>query len=354
MQSKREIKKIIKSFLYFCLFYSGCFDILSKFFAKKGQQHPFIILLYHRLVDDRSKYLSKGPVVHHHIKHFKNELRYLKKNFEILSMDEAVQRMKLGLGFKRPSVAITFDDGYQDNYTLAYPVLKKHGVSATIYLTTSLIGTMARTWPDQIELALLKTKKDYFCFPSLFGDELNWITTEAQKKKANIKVAEALKLKPDMEREKLMQEFFEVLEVDGAHRKNQGPRMMLNWNEVKNMAQNGITFGAHSHTHPILSRMPPEKAKEDIFYSKKVIEENLGTKVQHFAFPNGRDQDFSEELRDYCREIGFESVASVNYGLNDSKISAMRLKRIGATSPVWMMAGDLTREVARWYRKHGR
>ena len=350
---KKRIKTTIKSTLYFLLFNSCFLGFALKVLAGTRKQHPCIILLYHRIVDDHSRFLNKGPVVHYHIKHFEKEMRYFKKNFHILSMDEVVHRIKSGLGFERPSLAITFDDGYQDNYTLAYPVLKKYGVPATIYLTTSLIGTMVRTWPDQIELALLKTKKDYFSLPSLFGAKLNWITTETQKQKANMRVAEALKLKPDMEREKLMQEFFEVLEVDGVCQKHQGPRMMLKWSEVKNMAQNRITFGAHSHTHPILSRMPFQKAKEDIFYSKKIIEENLGIKVRHFAFPNGRDQDFSEELRDYCREIGFKSVASVNYGLNDSKIdSAMRLKRIGATSPVWIMAGDLTREVVRWYRRH--
>ena len=350
---KRRIKSTIKGILYFLLFNSRFFDFALKVLAGTRKQHPCIILLYHRIVDDHSRFLNKGPVVHHHIKHFDKEISYFRKNFPILSMDEIVDRIKLGLGFERPSLAITFDDGYQDNYALACPVLKKHGVPATIYLTTSLIGTRGRIWTDQIELALLKTKKDSFSLPSLFGAKLNWINTEAQKQKANIRVAEALKLRPDMEREELMQEFFDALEVDEVREKNQGTRIMLNWSEVKNMAQNGITFGAHSHTHPILSQMPLHQAKEDILYSKKVIEENLGIKVKHFAFPNGRDQDFSEELRDYCREIGFKSVASVNYGLNDSKIdSAMRLKRIGATSPVWIMAGDLTREVVRWYRRH--
>jgi len=114
------------------------------------------------------------------------------------------------------------------------------------------------------------------------------------------------------------------------------------------MAKNGITIGSHSHTHPILSRMPVVKAKEEIFNSKKIIEENLGIKVKHFAFPNGREEDFSEELRDYCREIGFESVASVIYGMNEpSDGNRSVLKRISATAPVWMLAGELVRLCAK-------
>lgn len=118
---------------------------------------------------------------------------------------------------------------------------------------------------------------------------------------------------------------------------------MLNWDEVREMSAHGITFGSHSHTHPILSRMPIQEAKEDIVISKQVIEEKLGSKVRHFAFPNGRAEDFSEELRDYCKKIGFESVASVIYGTNCSSNKNYFLERIVATRPIWMLAGEMTR-----------
>ena len=120
---------------------------------------------------------------------------------------------------------------------------------------------------------------------------------------------------------------------------------MLNWNEVKQMAQDGITIGSHGHTHSILSRMPIEKARGDIYDSKRTIEENLGVKVKHFAYPNGREEDFSEELKEYCQEIGFESVSTAIYGVNGPlNGNALALKRVGAISPVWLLAGELVRE----------
>ena len=77
-------------------------------------------------------------------------------------------------------------------------------------------------------------------------------------------------------------------------------------------------------------------------FASKVIEENLGIKVKHFAFPNGKEEDFNEELRDYCRDIGFESVTSVIPGTNNAlKGDPMNLKRISATAPAWMLAGNL-------------
>jgi peptidoglycan/xylan/chitin deacetylase (PgdA/CDA1 family) len=343
---KRRIKRSIKWVLYFIFFYSHFFDLSLKIFRRIRKKHSCIILLYHRIVDDHSEYLNKGPVVHHHIKHFRKEIAYLKKNYQILSMDEVAHCIKSGIGFKRPSMAISFDDGYLDNYTLAYPVLKKYGVPASIYLTTGLIGTLERTWPDEIELAIMETKKDEFKLQTLFGDKEVQIKTKEGKEEANIKTAEALKNRPDDERWELVEEINAILTENKNFENRKKSRMMLNWDEVKKMAANGITIGSHSHTHPILTRMLLQKAKEEILNSKKIIEENLGIQVKHFAYPNGREEDFSEELRDYCREIGFESVESVIYGVNDPSRgngNTFALKRIGATSPVWMLAGELVR-----------
>ena len=334
----------MKPFLYFLFFHFRIFDLLLIILTKLRKNHLCIILLYHRIVDAHSKYLEKGPAVHHHIRDFKREIPYLKKNYKILSMDDVAHYIKSGIGFKRPSIAISFDDGYLDNYTLAYPVLKKYGVPATIYLTTSLIGTLERTWPDEIELAIMETKKDEFKLQTLFGGKEVQIKTKEEKEQASMKTAEALKNRPDDERKKIMGEIKKILGEDRNYENNLKPRIMLNWNEVKKMAASGITTGSHSHTHPILSSMPFEKSKEEIFNSKKMIEENLGIQVKHFAFPNGRKEDFSEELRDYCKEIGFESVASVIYGTNNTlNGNTMGLKRISATSPVWMLAGELVR-----------
>jgi peptidoglycan/xylan/chitin deacetylase (PgdA/CDA1 family) len=282
--------------------------------------------------------------MHHHIKHLEKELPYLMRNYQILTIDEVIRHLKSGVGFRKPSVAITFDDGYLDNYTLAYPVLKKHGVPATVYLSTGLIGTSQRIWTDQIEFMLLETRKNQFSVPRLLGEKELRIKTKKEKEQVSNGITEALKKRPDAERTEIMRQLFESLEINDNHGKNCEERVMLNWDEVQKMAKNGITIGSHSHTHPILSRMPIQKGKEEIFESKKIIEENLGIKVKHFAFPNGKEEDFNEELRDYCRDIGFESVASVIYGTNNaSKGDPLNLKRISPITPVWMLAGELVK-----------
>lgn len=340
---KRQLKKTTKDIVYFLIYYSGVTNLLLTLLTKARQTHPCIILLYHRIVEDNTKYLDKGPGMHHHIRDFEEEIPYLKKHYQVLPMDEVIAQIKSGKGFDRPTVAITFDDGYLDNYTLAYPVLKKYGIPATIYLTTSLIDTDERTWTDQIEHALLQTHREYFVVPALFGEQKISIRTNEEKRTVCIGLASKLKAVADMKRKELLRDIFEGLGINGSNPLERRPRIMLNWDEVREMAGNGITFGSHSHTHPILSRMPLQEAKEDILISKRIIEEQLGTKVKHFAYPNGRAEDFSEDLRDHCQKIGFESVASVVYGSNCGNTNDFYLKRIVATSPIWMFAGSVAR-----------
>jgi peptidoglycan/xylan/chitin deacetylase (PgdA/CDA1 family) len=346
--NKQVLRKKIKNTLFFLFHYLGIFGFALRILGRIRRQHPCIILLYHRIVDDQTKYLDKGPGMHHHVRDFAQEIPYLKKHYQVLPMDEVVAHIKSGKGFDRPTVAITFDDGYRDNYTIAYPVLKKYDVPATIFLTTSLIGSEERTWTDQIEHALLQTYREYVVVPALFGEERISIRTKGEKRSICIELASKLKSMPDSRRKELLRDIFESLRVNGSDPVEPGKRIMLNWDEVREMARNGITFGNHSHTHPILSRMSVQEAKEEILISKKIIEDQLGFEVKHFAYPNGRAEDFTEEMRDYCQEIGFDSVASVIFGVNTVRDnSTFSLRRVPATRPVELFAGELLKQFIR-------
>lgn len=342
MNSQRKMKAALKRIVYTSLFYSGGLTLSMRIASLLRKDRSCIILAYHRFVDDRSVYLSKGPVMHHQITEFDKEIAYIRKHYDIISIDEAVSAIKSRRGFARPAVVLTFDDGYLDNYTLAYPVLKKYNVPATIYLTTGLIGTSERTWPDRIELALMETSARQFAHPDLFSGSPIPISTKAEKEKVCLDIGQALKPMPYDRRVQILEEVLESLGLNGN---GEGmPRMMLNWEEVKEMAANGITFGSHSHTHPILSKMPLEEAKEEILISKKILEEHLGAEVEHFAIPNGGKDDFSEELRDYCRGIGFESVATLIAGTNTAYSGEVYdLKRVGAMCPIWLFAGNIAK-----------
>lgn len=339
----KNAKKIIKYLVYWLFYYLKGFDLILKVITFLRKDHPCIILLYHRIVDDQTVFLDKGPVVHHPLKDFEREIFWIKKHLNVLSMDEVTDTILKGKCFSRPSVAITFDDGYLDNYTLAYPVLKSQGLPAMIYLATALIGTNARTWPDQIEAALLASTEKTLSLPGLFPNSIIPIGTINEKQNCCIKLSRVLKEIPDAERKIRLAEIFQELCVTPEPLEKPSKRTMLNWDEVKEMACNNISFGSHSHSHPILSQVLLPDAKDDIRRSKEIIEDHLVGKIRHFAYPNGRRVDFSDALRAYCKKIGFDTVATVIYGTVDADSDVFDLKRIGAVSPVWNFAGELTR-----------
>lgn len=348
MTRTKSVKNSVRDALYYGLYSSGALGFGLKKILAHRRELPCVILAYHRIVDDHLPYLNRGPVMHHHISEFEKEVDYFRRNYDIVSMDEVVQHIRDGAGFKRPSVAITFDDGYLDNYTLAYPVLKKYNVPATIYLTTGLIGTKNRTWPDQIEYALLATGKKTVELPSLLDGMAVAIGSDKEKERACLEIGQAFKVVPNDTREQLLKDLLRALGLNGQSPENAGERVMLNWDEVREMARSGITIGCHSHTHPILSSMPAKDAKEEIYVSKKIVEENLERAAKHFAIPNGRKNDFNDDLRDYCREIGFESVTSLTLGaVSGPNGDAFDLRRLGAMSPLWLLAGILTRQMVK-------
>lgn len=132
-----------------------------------------------------------------------------------------------------------------------------------------------------------------------------------------------------------------ILKNGGCDNRN---KRLLNWQEISEMSSNNISFGSHTMSHPILSKMPVESAKEEILDSKSIIEEKTGLPVKHFAFPNGRAEDFNEELKQYCQKIGFESVSTAIYGNNHiDKTDVFALKRLSPGKNMPIFAVDLIR-----------
>jgi len=340
---KSTYKQKIKAFLYFVFYYTGLLHLSIMLLKKVKKEHSVIVLNYHRIVnEDLNGFLFKSAAIHHNAKLFEREMSFITRWFTVISMDELIAQIKKKKGFNTPCIAITFDDGYRDNYTLAYPVLKQFDLPATIYTISGLIGTTQRTWLDTIDYVLLKTKEKKLKFPPLFGDEILDIHSIQDKQKANNRIGEKLKRVDNKIKFKLIDELFDTLKVNRDFMSKNKP-VMLNWEEVKEMAGNNISFGAHTHSHPILTQMPPGEAKHEIAISKNTLENELHAPVKHFAFPNGTTADFNEELRQFCVELGFKSIATGTYGINNKKSDPFFIKRMVPYVPFYAFASEIVR-----------
>jgi peptidoglycan/xylan/chitin deacetylase (PgdA/CDA1 family) len=196
------------------------------------------------------------------------------------------------------SVAITVDDGYRDFYLHAYPVLRRYGIPATVFLMTGFIDGEVQPWWDQLRAAWRNT-------PLEAGYD---------------RKAEELKRLPNRQR----LEFLKQLPVRDSVSE------AMTWEEVREMAANGINFGAHSKSHPILSSLESEdEIRDEVFGSRDRITAELGYPPAHFCYPNGRACDIDERVTRIVREAGFRTAVTTERGLNGSGLNPWLLRRIG-------------------------
>jgi peptidoglycan/xylan/chitin deacetylase (PgdA/CDA1 family) len=304
----------------------------------KRKAYPAVIINYHRFTHSLDNFIETHPTVTHLIHDFEQELVFLKKFFDVISLDTLVQTLKEGKTFPRPTIAITIDDGYQDNYDLMYPALREHNIPVTIFINTGVIGTNARLWPNYLEDMFIHTPKNSLTLNGVFQGKTFSLESLTHRREAYVQVLRILKNTNIKERDQYLKSIESKLgKVEYTS------RVMLNWEEIREMKQHRVSFGAHTAHHPILTSLPLADAKKEILESKNELEKQLGEPIKHFAYPNGRPQDFNEALRAYCRDVGFESVATCDYGYNHKANDVWALKRIGSEVPISLFAFNVLR-----------
>jgi peptidoglycan/xylan/chitin deacetylase (PgdA/CDA1 family) len=196
---------------------------------------------------------------------FSLHLKYLKDNYKITSLSQAISLMASGLLSDNYCV-VTFDDGYRDNYQVAAPLLNEHGVPATIFVTYDAIESGEFGW-GAFDRTLLTTKAGQI-------DINHWglgkcvLANKVARENALVSLHRLLKKLPDAEKKEIVTH---VIARYGD--KVAVERRMMNWPEVCELSiGNLITIGAHTMTHPILSRILPSQARHEIVEAKHLLE----------------------------------------------------------------------------------
>jgi peptidoglycan/xylan/chitin deacetylase (PgdA/CDA1 family) len=312
------------------------------FLRRKLTRSQVAILMYHRICLDRDSW-SLGPLSP---REFERQVGYFCRNYELLSIDQLVSYIRQGKSLPEKALVITFDDGYKDNYLYAYPVLKKYRIPATIFLATGYVSTGRLFWWDEMRYILANST-----VAQLDLDELGkYSLRPLNRYQAGFVISEKLKKLPDRRKKVLIEKLANTCQVSIPL--GLGKDFVLSWDEVREMSDGGITFGAHSVNHPVLTNLPLEQAKWEIIQSKKDIEEKLGKEITAFSYPNGY---FSPEIVRLVQESGFTSAVSVSpRKLINSTDSTYELSRIAglenfSKSKVMLCGlwGDLSRLLSR-------
>ncbi len=286
----------------------GTFRLTRRLFG--GQA---LVLCYHRVVDEPLEHFQAGMVVSREL--FRRHLEWLARRFEIMDLADFASRFLAGEKPARPVAVITFDDGWLDNYEVAFPVLKEMGVPATIFLPTGFIGTKGAFWNARAERAIRKIHagRDRLvrAFPEEKMPEGASFLVDLLLKNPPVsvmidRVIESVKVLPPPRIEEVTG-FLEFLgEIDGKPE-----RTILDWEEVRQMKDGGIRFGSHSVNHRIMTQLSAAECYEEAVQSLRVMTERLGEQPLCFAYPNG---NFNDTVVREIRRAGYLCAAAIYPG----------------------------------------
>lgn len=275
----------------------------------------FPILSYHRVNDERDPFFPSLPT-----EVFERHMAFVSDAYVVFSLEELAARMARGR-VPRNALAVTFDDGYRDNLTHAAPVLARHGLPASVFLATGVIGTGRALWFDRLARAFKLSRVEAYRAPWGSEDRLG---TPEERLAALGRALRHLKSVPDEERRRGVEAVLAGLAVpdDGVFK-----NLMLSWDDVHALTGLGVTIGAHTVSHPILARLAPDEARAEIEGSRDMIAEACGRRPLAFAYPNGKEEDFGGAVGRLVREAGFSCAVTTVFGVNTARTSPYALRR---------------------------
>ena len=294
---------------------------LPRLLHSRFRRNELTILMYHGVLQDP---LPVSDTCFLEASAFRRQIEYLLNNFSIVPLSRAVELLQGG-AVDRPTVALTFDDGYQSNCDLALPVLKEFEVPATIFLTTGFVDSSDSLWFCHVIRALTQTKKRSL----RWKDETLDLSEAGRRAVASNRLQADFKEHPPYEVQTLVRQLYEKLEVDGSAPFDPGsPFRVLNATSIQTMVQSGLVeFGAHTQTHAILGLLSQEDQKKEIANSVEEVRCLTGERCRFFAYPNGRPQDYNGTTVGLLGENGIRAAVCTSSGPNDSRTSLMALRR---------------------------
>lgn len=279
----------------------------------RGKQR-LSILIYHRVVPEHDPMRPYEPT----LEVFDWQMRLLRECFTPLPLLQALDMQQSGTLPER-AVCVTFDDGYADNERHALPILQRHAIPATVFVSTGFLNG-GRMWNDSVIEALRVVGGDALDLEDLELGRHELGSLE-QRMHAAESVIDAIKHLDPGER-------MAVVSAIESRVDRLPADLMMTDEQVRSLARAGITIGAHTVNHPILASVEDDVARGEILESKHYLESLLQDEVQVFAYPNGRPElDYRARHPQMVREMGFRAAVSTHWGVSTALSDRYQLPR---------------------------
>ena len=296
--------------------------------------------MYHRILPKTvAEELNEEPAMYVTPETFNDHLVWLKEIMQPVKLSDWITGSKDSL---EPGnyFAVTFDDGWQDNYQYAFPILKQHNIPATVFLVSSLMGSDKVFWPNRLASMI-----------SMLSDEsLQTASIKQLREKLslneNVDIYDisSIVARGKQYSDKEMTQWLDDAESDLPHFNTQ--RQLLNWQEISEMTETGLVdVGAHTKHHTrLLDTVSKPTIDDEVVGSKQEIESLSNQGVELFCYPNGDYCDYSSEL---VRKH-FKAAVTTKYGINSTEQNIHKLNRVGLHQDISGNKTDFLARLACW------
>jgi peptidoglycan/xylan/chitin deacetylase (PgdA/CDA1 family) len=260
---------------------------------------------------------------------FEKFVQWVSERFQVVSLEALAEQLDKKNRRSPQFAAITFDDGWRDNFTFALPILRRYQVPATIFLALRFLGSPRRFWQDRLWDSVRRIDSDPSRETALRGAlaRYSWGSPPAQGGLPFDHIRRLLLQRPSAEAE----EFVDHLESLGLQAHSPSERVFLDWEEVRSMQGAGVSFGSHTLNHCLLTRAPVDVRRNEIVRSRQELQERLGTPVTAFSYPWG---GWSPELRTEVVDAGYRLAATTIGGPVPRCADPWTLPRVAVSEPV--------------------
>jgi peptidoglycan/xylan/chitin deacetylase (PgdA/CDA1 family) len=273
------------------------------------------VLMYHGVcADDGPEAPPAARGKHVRRREFRRQMAWLARHMRPLSMEQVVSYLERGTPLPRRGVVVTLDDGYHNNFTVAAPILEELGIPATIYVTTGLVAGRA-LWVDRVDAALerLRERGGVDASPAPRDTRRRGKLLAGRERERFVRALTGQAgLEPD-----------DLLPADRP-----ADARGLTPETLPALRQAGLTIGAHTVHHEILTRCSDQELRAEVEGSRQALEAMLGAPVEHFAYPNGGPDDFDARTEAALRAAGFRSAVLTVQGPVRPGDSPWRMRRI--------------------------
>lgn len=283
-----------------------------------GARGKLGILIFHRVLSGPDELFPEDL----HAARFDEVCGWLSTWFNVLPLDEAVDRMH-SRSLPPRALCVTFDDGYADNATVAFPILRRHGLPATFFIAAGFIDGGV-PWNDILTESFRRCERDFVELPRIAGIELGaWdLSGNAGRRAAILSTIDRIKYLPTARRLDAVQA---VVAACGVVTPSD---LMMSSAQVKQLVDGGMTVGGHTISHPILAHADEATVRQEVAEGRDRLQAITGRAVELFAYPNGRLMvDFVPATVEVVRSLGFKAAVTTSWGFADAKTDCLQLPR---------------------------